>query len=131
MVVKHGPCLLTVRKGIQAFETKCLRKRFRVSHLEHKTNDCVPSNFNFLEGPQEPLLAIVKRWTLEWFGHVTFHDSLFKTKLQEMLDVRQRVDIPAHARTAHRGILQKRLESLLNRPSSHPDDQIGQGTELN
>ena len=46
---------------------------------------------------------------------------------------RQRVDIPAHARTAHINFLQKRLEegSLLNRPSCNPDDPIGKGTELN
>ena len=53
---------------------------------------------------------------------------------EEMLDGQhQRVDIPAHAGTAHKGLLQKRLEekSLLNRPSCPPDDLIGQGTELN
>ena len=47
---------------------------------------------------------------------------------------RQRVDIPAHARTAHIDFLhKKRLEegSLLNRPSCNPDDPIGKGTELN
>ena len=33
-------------------------------------------------GPQEPLLATVKRRKLAWFGHVTRHDSLPKTILQ-------------------------------------------------
>ena len=45
---------------IQAFETKCLREFFRISHLEHKTNDWVRSKINSLVGPQEPLLATVK-----------------------------------------------------------------------
>ena len=45
----------------------------------------------------------------------------------------QRVEILAHSRTAHKGLLQKRLEegSQLNRPSCPPDDLIGQETELN
>ena len=48
-------------KRIQAFETKYLRKLFRISYLEHKTNDWVRSKTNFLVGSQEPLLATVKR----------------------------------------------------------------------
>ena len=35
-----------------------------------------------LVGPQEPLLAVVKRQKLAWFGHVTRHDSSPKTILQ-------------------------------------------------
>ena len=78
-------------------------------------------------GPQKPLLATIKRQKLARFGHVTRHDSLSKTILQgnpggwatpwsaeEMLDGKhQRVDIPAHARTANKGLLQKRLEEDL------------------
>ena len=49
---------------------------------------------------------------------------------EEMLNGQhQRVDIPAHARTACKGLLLKRLEE--NRPSYSSDDPIGQGTELN
>ena len=42
-------------------------------------------------------------------------------------------DIPAHAKTAHKGFLQKKTErgSLLNRNSCAPEDPIGQETELN
>ena len=54
-------------------------------HL-HKTNDWVWSKINFLVSPQEPLLATVKRRKLEWFGHVTRHDSLYKTILQGTLE---------------------------------------------
>ena len=69
-------------KRILAFETKCPRKLLRISYLEHKTNCWVWSKINFLVGPQDPLLAIVKRRKLEWFGNVTRHDSLSKTILQ-------------------------------------------------
>ncbi len=78
--------MLTLRKRIQAFETKCLRKLLRISYLEHKTNDWVRSKINFLVGPQEPLLATVKRRKLAWFGHVTRHNSLSKTILQGTLE---------------------------------------------
>ena len=37
--VKHGLCLLTLTKWIQAFETKRMRKLLRICYLEHKTND--------------------------------------------------------------------------------------------
>ena len=48
-------------------------------YLEHKTNDWVRSKINFLVGPQEPLLATVKRQKLAWLGHVTRYNSLSKT----------------------------------------------------
>ena len=51
--------------------------------MEHKTNELVRSKINFLVGPQEPLLATVNRRKLEWFGHVTRHDSLSKIILQD------------------------------------------------
>ena len=58
----------------------------RISCLEHKTNDWVRRKINFLVGPQEPLLATVKRRKLAWFGHVTRHVSLSKTILQGTLE---------------------------------------------
>ena len=39
---------------IQAFETKCMRKLFRISYREHKTNDYVRRLVRILVGPQEP-----------------------------------------------------------------------------
>ena len=83
----------------------------------------VRSKINFLVGPQEPLLADLKRRKLAWFGHLTRHNSLSKTIPQGTLQVKrshgrqrkclmgqhQRVDIPAHARPADKGLLQERL----------------------
>ena len=65
--VKHGPCLLIPKKGIQASKTKCMKKLFYIFYLEHKTNDRVQSKINFLVGPQEPRLASIKRRKLAWF----------------------------------------------------------------
>ena len=100
-----------------------MKKFLLISHLEHEANDWVRNEINFLVGPQEPLLATVKRRKLAWFGYVSRHDSLSKTIPQGTLEGGrrrgrqkkqfQRVDIPAHARTAHKGFLQKRLEEDL------------------
>ena len=50
VAVKHGACLLSLKKGVQSFETKCMRKLLRVSCREHKTNTVqnlkVPSTAN-------------------------------------------------------------------------------------
>ena len=63
-----------------------MRKLLRISYLEHKTNDWVRSKIDFLVGPQESLLATVKRRQLAWFGHITRHGSLSKTNLQDTLE---------------------------------------------
>ena len=47
-------------KRIQAFETKCLRKLLRISHMERKTNDWVWRKINFLMALEKPLQATVK-----------------------------------------------------------------------
>jgi hypothetical protein len=73
-------------RRIQAFENKCLRRLLRISYLEHKTNQFVQDTVSAFVGPQEPLLATVKRRKLAWFGHVTRHNSLCKTILQGTLE---------------------------------------------
>ena len=77
--------LADTERKMQDFEIKCLRKLLRISYLKHKTNKWVQSKINFLGGPQEPLLATVKRRKLAWFGHITCLESLSKTILQGTL----------------------------------------------
>ena len=74
--------LYWLKKRIQAFKTKCLKKLLCISYLVHKTNNWVGRKINCLVGPQEPLLATIKRWKLAWFRHVTRHNSLSKTICQ-------------------------------------------------
>ena len=45
--------------------------------------DWVRSKISFLVGPQESLLATVKRRELAWFEHVTRHNCRSKTILQD------------------------------------------------
>ena len=71
-----------MEKRLQAFEMKCYRKLLQISWVEHKTNEHVREQVTSIAGPQEPLLATVKRRKLQWFGHVTRHNTLSKTILQ-------------------------------------------------
>ena len=95
-------------KRIQALETKCKRKLLGISYLEHKTNDCVLSETNFLVDPQESLLKFVKRRKFVWFWQVTRHVSLATLGGGRRRGRQMRVDIPAHARTVHNSLLQKK-----------------------
>ena len=120
--------------------------------MEHKTNDWVWSKINYLVGPQEPLLATVKRRKLAWFGHITRHDSLFKTILQGTLEGGRRcgwqrkcwmennkewTSLPmpelltrASCRKDWRGISAELSLMPPPLPLTTPDDPIGQETEL-
>ena len=78
--------LADTERRIQAFEMRCLRKLLRITYLERKTNEYVRDKIKSLVGPQEALLATVKRRKLQWYGHVTRHNSLSKTILQGTLE---------------------------------------------
>ena len=91
-----------------------LREILCSSYFKHKTKNWVRSKINCRLGAQEPFLATVKRRKLAWFGHVTHHDSFLRRLggrasswlAQEMLKWTTSLsDIPAHARTAHNGLL--------------------------
>ena len=73
-------------KRIQTFETKCFRQMLGISWRDRKSNDFVKNQVTALAGPQEPLLALVKKRKLAWFGHVTRRNSLPKTVLQGTLE---------------------------------------------
>ena len=73
-------------KKVQTFETKCFRRMLGITWQEKKTNEYVKSQVASLDGPQEPLLAVIKRRKLTWFGHVIRHNTLPKTILQGTLE---------------------------------------------
>ena len=69
-------------RRIQAFENKCYRRLLRISYKDRVPNDTVHDLVRGYVGPQEPLLATVRRRKLIWFGHVVRHDTLVKTIMQ-------------------------------------------------
>ena len=138
--------LADTERRIQAFEHKCLRRLLHISYLEHKTNEYVRNTTSALVGPQEPLLATVKRRKLAWFGHVTRHDSLCKTILQGTLEGarrrgRQRKSWTDNVKEWTSLPMDELLTTAHNRPEwrrtavssslMSPRRPDGQGTELN
>lgn len=77
-------------KRVQTFETKCFRRLLGISWGEHKTKDFVHGQVTLLAGPQEPLLAAVRKRKLLWLGHVIRHNTLPRTVLQGTLEVGRR-----------------------------------------
>jgi len=74
-------CAETERK-LQAFEYRCLKKILRVPYTAHSTNTSIWDEVTQVVGPQEHLLAIVKRRKLTWYGHVNRSGGLANTILQ-------------------------------------------------
>ena len=106
------------KKRIQAFETKCLWKLLRFSYLEHKTTTGCSRNFwqyNCQE-TETPMAQACHTPGQPLQNHLSWHlgGCVTAWSAEEILDGKhQKVDIPAHARTAHKGVLQKRLEEDL------------------
>ena len=63
-------------------EMRCYRKMLRISYKDHVTNEEVRINIQQAIGPYEDLLTIVKRRTLQWYGHVSRSSGLAKTILK-------------------------------------------------
>ena len=70
--------LSATENKLQAFENKCMRKILRISYVEHRTNAYVWDRISSIAGPQENIMATIKRRKLTWFGHVLRHKSLKK-----------------------------------------------------
>jgi len=58
--------------NIGAFEMQCYRRSMRISYTEHVTNDEVLQRV----GQDRALMGQVKSRKLEYFGHVSRHNSL-------------------------------------------------------
>ena len=61
---------------------RCYRKIPNISYKDHVTNEEVHAKIQQAIGPHEDLLTIVKRRTLQWYGHVSRSLGLAKTIFQ-------------------------------------------------
>ena len=126
MALKDGPCLLTEKKdpGLQnqmSEETSlCLLLRAQDQQLGAE-QDQLPcgSTWTSCGNCQEMETFMVRACHMPWRPlqkHPSWHLRGWPTpwSAEEMLNGHQRVHIPAHARTAHKGLLQKRLEEDLS-----------------
>ena len=81
MLVNHG-LTAELQRRIQAFEMRCYRKILCISYKDLVASEEVRAKIQQAIGPHEDLLAIVKRSTLLWYGHVFRSSGLAKTILQ-------------------------------------------------
>lgn len=77
-------------RRIEAFEYKSYRRLLRILYSERKTNTYVKEQITTQAGQQEPLLSIVKRRKLTWYGHTSRHNILSKTILQGSVEGKRR-----------------------------------------
>ena len=132
-----------LEKRIVAFEMKCYRKLLNIPWVERKTNNFVQAEITRCAGPQEPLLAIVRRRKLAWFGHVTRHNTLSKTILQGTVEGGRRKGRPRKSWTEDIKVwTQAEMPALLEKASDRhrwrrlsstasscpPHDPVGHGT---
>ena len=92
-----------------------MQKLLRISYLKRKTHDWVRSEIDFLVGllGNSPGNSGISH-AMTASPKPSFGGTLDGGSAEDMLDgPHQRVDIPAYARTAHKGLLQKRLEEDL------------------
>ena len=69
-------------REVQAMEIRCYCKILRSSYKDHVTNEEVCAKIQQAIGPLEDLLTIIKRYKLQWYGHVSCSSGLAKTTLQ-------------------------------------------------
>jgi hypothetical protein len=58
-----------MEKRIQAFEFRCLRRVLKVSYTEHRTNVSIREEITSIMGLHDPLLTIVKKRKMQFYGH--------------------------------------------------------------
>ena len=71
-----------LQRKVQAMEMRCHCKILHISYKDHVTNKEVLAKIQQAVGPHEDLLMIVKRFKLQWYGHVSLSLGLAKTILQ-------------------------------------------------
>ena len=71
-----------LQRRIQAIEMRCYRKILCNSYKDHVTNEEFRAKIQQAIGLHEDLLTIVKRFKLQWCGHVSRSSGLAKTILQ-------------------------------------------------
>ena len=71
-------------------EMRCYCKILRSSYKDHVTNEEVHAKIQQATGPHTDLLTIIKRYKLQWHGHVSRSSGLAKTILQGTVKVGRR-----------------------------------------
>ena len=72
---------------IKAFEMRCFRRLLDIPFTAYKTNVSVQEQIIAIIGQYEPLIEIVRRRKMQWFGHIKRHTgTLSNTILQGYIE---------------------------------------------
>ena len=63
-------------------EMRCYHKILCISYKDHVTNEEVRAKIQQAIGRHKDLLTIIKRFKLQWCGHISYSSGLAKTILQ-------------------------------------------------
>ena len=84
-----------LEKRIEAFEMRCFRRLLSIPYTAHRTNESVCAEITTHIGQYEPLIEIVRRRKLQWFGHLARHPgTLAHTILQGYIDGKRKPGRP-------------------------------------
>ena len=75
-----------MERRIQAFEFRCLRRVLKVQYTEHRTNVSIREEITSIMGLHDPLLTIVKKRKMQFYGHTNRAGNLATTILQGSVD---------------------------------------------
>ena len=75
-----------MERRIQAFEFRCLRRVLKVPYTEHRTNVSIREEITSIMGLHDPLLTIVKKRKMQFYGHINRAGNLATTILQGSVD---------------------------------------------
>ena len=82
MYARESWTLTAELQRIQAMKMRCYCKLLRISYKDHVTNEEVRAKIQQAIGTHENLRTIIKRYKLQWCGHVSRLSGLAKTILQ-------------------------------------------------
>ena len=75
-----------MQKKLQAFENKSHRKLLGIIYQEKKTNFDVKEKMIAIIDKYDPLLHMIKRRKLKWYGHIYRHSGLSKTIIKGIVE---------------------------------------------
>ena len=83
-----------MERRIQAFEFRCLRGVLKVPYTEHRTNVSIGEEITSIMGLHDPLLTIVKKRKMQFYGHTHRAGNLATTILQGSVDGKREEEDP-------------------------------------
>ena len=84
---KSWTLTIALENRIKAIEMRCFRRLLDIPFTAHKTNVSVQEQIIDIIGQYEPLIEIVRRRKMQWFGYITRHTgTLSNTILQGYIE---------------------------------------------